>query len=324
MNADAATRRCGDTASPDSVSMPTSFAGVLVVDKPEGITSHDVVARVRKLFGTKRVGHAGTLDPMATGVLVLALGRATRVVEYLATSRKRYTAGVVFGVTTDTEDATGHVVSRTDADNLTESEVEAALRRFRGRIEQTPPMVSAVHHGGQRLYDLARQGIEVERKPRPVEIYSLELLSFRRGAQPEAYIDVECSAGTYIRTLAADIGEGLGCGAMMSSLRRTWSGGFGLDRALTLEELGERKEQGTLGETLHSIREALPDWPHVPLTEDQVRRIANGQSVDAPSGLAADRPVLLLDPAGAAVAVAQGKEGLLAPVKVFVGPPTSP
>lgn len=215
--------------------------GVLVIDKPAGITSHDVVDRLRRVLGTKRIGHAGTLDPMATGVLALCVDSATRVMETLSASTKEYVAGVRFGLTTDTLDTTGQTTGETDASSLTAEQVEAQLPAFRGAILQVPPMVSARHHQGRRLYDLAREGIEVEREARPVTISRLELTAFTPGSTPEAVLEIECSAGTYIRTLAADLGAAVGVGAAMSALRRTRSGSFALADALPLDAV-ERSE----------------------------------------------------------------------------------
>ena len=188
------------------------------------MTSHDVVGVARKLFRTKRVGHTGTLDPDATGVLVLCLGNATRLAEYLSAARKHYVADVVFGIETDSQDASGQVVAERDAAHLTQADVNAILPAFRGAIQQVPPMVSALHHEGQRLYDLARQGIMVERAARAVQIDELELTASIPGAHPTARLEITCSTGTYIRSLAADIGAAAGVGGMMQTLRRTWVG----------------------------------------------------------------------------------------------------
>ncbi len=215
--------------------------GVLVIDKPAGITSHDVVDRLRRVLGTKRIGHAGTLDPMATGVLALCIDSATRVMETLSASTKEYVAGVRFGLTTDTLDTTGLTTGEADASGLTAEQVEARLPAFRGLVLQVPPMVSARHHQGRRLYDLAREGVEVEREARPITISRLELTSFEPGPVPEAVLEIECSAGTYIRTLASDLGAAVGVGAAMSALRRTRSGSFTLADALPLEAV-ERTE----------------------------------------------------------------------------------
>lgn len=201
--------------------MTDSINGFLVVDKPASLTSHDVVAKVRRGTGIKKIGHAGTLDPMATGVLVLCLGYATRLSEYVMASTKVYNATVKFGVETDTYDADGHVTAEHDASHLTQEHIEAILPKFRGDILQIPPMYSAIQKNGKRLYDLARAGIEVEREPRPVTIYKLEIL---RWVWPQAVIEVTCSAGTYIRSLAHDFGEMLGVGGHLTSLRRVASG----------------------------------------------------------------------------------------------------
>jgi tRNA pseudouridine55 synthase len=285
------------------------------VDKPGGITSHDVVNRVRRIFGIKRVGHTGTLDPMATGVLVLCVGQATRIVEYLTADRKEYAAGVTFGVSTDSQDATGRVLRETDSSHLTRESIEAALGRFRGRIRQIPPMVSAVHHQGKRLYEIARQGGEVEREAREIEILRIELTGFESGVYPRTELRVECSTGTYIRTLASDIGDSLGVGAMLHSLRRTRAGAFTISGAVTLEEL--EGSEGSQWKLLAPVEDALTQWPRIPLTEDQVRAVIQGQSLRVPPE--GDGPHLLMAPTGRVIAVAEPRDGsLLAPVKVLV------
>jgi tRNA pseudouridine55 synthase len=246
--------------------------GILNVNKPSGPTSHDVVALIRKAARIKRVGHAGTLDPIATGVLIICLGNATRIVEYLMDWRKCYRATAVFGAETATEDATGEIVREADCSHLSREALEAVLPRFVGEILQTPPMVSAVHHEGQRLYELARAGKVVERAPRPVEIYSLSLVDFTPDTKPSATLDVECSKGTYIRTLCADIGKTLGCGAYMSALTRTAVGRFKLEDALSLDAI----EQGPIEDFLISIDDALANMPEVHISEEDEHRIANG------------------------------------------------
>ncbi len=210
--------------------------GVLILDKPDGVTSHDMVNRIRRLFGTRRVGHTGTLDPMATGVLVILIGRAAKASEYLASDRKQYVATLRLGLTTDSEDTTGTVL--TTSEHLpTHADLEAALPAFRGEILQTPPMYSALKQNGKKLVDLARQGIVVERTPRPITIHAL---TAEPTETPSDYIlSVDCSGGTYIRTLCADIGASLGCGGVMASLRRTEACGFSIKEAHTLAELEE-------------------------------------------------------------------------------------
>jgi tRNA pseudouridine55 synthase len=212
--------------------------GVIVVDKPSGMTSHDVVDEVRRRLDTRKVGHAGTLDPDATGVLLIGVGRATRFLAYAQRAPKRYRAIAVFGVTTTTQDATGEVVSSAPA-RVGEEEVRGALTEFVGEIEQVPPMVSAVKVGGERLYRKARRGEEVARAPRQVSVYSLDLVRFEEGDHPTATLEVHCSGGTFVRTLVHDLGERLGCGAHLGSLRRTEAGGFTEAEAVALELLDE-------------------------------------------------------------------------------------
>ncbi|MEN9595048.1 MAG: hypothetical protein RLY23_1531 [Actinomycetota bacterium] len=208
--------------------------GLVVVDKPSGWTSHDVVARMRRIFGQKRVGHAGTLDPDATGILLVGLGRATRLLKYVQETGKVYEGVVAFGIATDTLDAAGVELQR-EPMSFARADLESAKSRFIGDIEQIPPMVSAIKIGGKRLHELAREGIEVERPPRPVHISSIEISDFKDGPFPTAAITVACGSGTYIRTLAADLGTALGGYAHLQSLRRTFVGTFGLAEAHSLE-----------------------------------------------------------------------------------------
>lgn len=210
------------------------ISGVLVVRKHAGVTSHDIVNKVRRLWGTRRVGHTGTLDPMATGVLVVLIGRAAKASEYLVTDSKRYRARLRLGITTDTEDTTGAVLSTADA-LPSSAEVAAVLPQFHGKIQQIPPMYSALKVGGKKLVDLAREGIVIERQAREIEIFDLEM---ETTDVPTDYIlNVHCSGGTYIRTLCADIGAALGCGGAMAELERAETGGFTLEQAHTLDEL---------------------------------------------------------------------------------------
>jgi tRNA pseudouridine55 synthase len=212
--------------------------GVLVVDKPAGVTSHDVVDEVRRRLRTRRVGHAGTLDPDATGLLVVGVGRATRLLEYAQGGAKGYRATIVFGTATTTQDASGDPVERRPAAELERAAVEAALAGFVGDIDQVPPMVSALKVAGERLYAKARRGEEVERRPRRVTVHSVELLDWAPGPEPRATVEVVCSPGTYVRTLAHDLGARLGTGAHLSALRRTSSSGFTEDEAVPLDEVG--------------------------------------------------------------------------------------
>ncbi len=209
-------------------------SGVLIVNKHAGVTSHDIVGKIRRLYGTRRVGHTGTLDPMATGVLVVLVGRAAKASEYLASDRKRYRATLRLGLTTDTEDTTGSVLS-TSQQLPSADEVQACLAQFRGKIKQIPPMYSALKVGGKKLVDLAREGQIIERQPREIEIFSLTATP--TDVPCDYILDVHCSGGTYIRTLCADIGATLGCGGAMASLLRTETGGFAIETAHTVDEL---------------------------------------------------------------------------------------
>jgi len=210
--------------------------GFLLIDKAGGWTSHDVVSKCRGILDERRIGHAGTLDPMATGLLVLGVGRATRLIRYIQEGIKTYVATVAFGIATDTLDADGAILSR-EPMSFGPDELEAAAARFVGPISQIPPMVSAVRVGGRRLYELAREGIEVERAPRPVEIHSIEVLEFAPGPYPEIEISVTCGSGTYIRTLADDLAQSLGGRAHLTALRRTSIGRRSVDAAITVENL---------------------------------------------------------------------------------------
>lgn len=288
--------------------------GILVVDKPFGMTSHDVVDEVRRLAGIRKVGHAGTLDPMATGVLVLCLGQATGVVEYLMDSDKVYEARVRLGVTTDTHDAKGTVTS-TSKVNVTKEEVHKALTFFVGRIQQVPPMYSALKHHGMPLYELARRGITVERKPRSVEVQEIELLDW---SPPLFTMKVSCSRGTYIRALARDIGELLGCGAHLTRLTRLASGRFTLDEAVTLEELAQAFAQGRWKEFLHPLDEALLDFPVMIVDTETESRIRHRQQVE---GEASSSPCRAYFATGKLVAILEydSQTGLWQPRKVFTG-----
>lgn len=252
--------------------------GIFNLNKPIGMTSHDVVARVRRLTHQRRVGHAGTLDPAASGVLPLCLGQATRVAEYLSESGKRYRATVVLGVVTDTYDAEGDVI-RTAPVDVTREEAQGALAGFLGPQMQLPPLYSAIKRAGQPLYKLARAGVEVQLQPRPVEIYTLDLIDWQ---PPALTVDVECSKGTYIRSLAYDLGERLGCGAHLGGLVRLRSGPFTLDESLTLEELARALEDGTWQQYLYAPDEALLDRLAVIVGPETEKRILLGQDMAYP------------------------------------------
>lgn len=236
--------------------------GVLLIDKPQGLTSHDVVGRVRKLYGTRRVGHTGTLDPLATGVLVLLVGRAAKAAEYLTAHDKCYEAVLRLGITTDTEDITGEILT-TSANIPSKSEVENAAMHYRGSYLQTPPMYSALKVNGQKLLDLARRGLEIEREAREVKIHTLNLTPTEK--DEDYTLEVHCSSGTYIRTLCADIGRDLGCGGAMAALRRTRVNAFSLESCCTLDELESLTEQERLNRLL-PIEQLFADLPTVRLS----------------------------------------------------------
>ena len=237
--------------------MQDELSGVLIVNKHAGVTSHDIVGKIRRLFGTRRVGHAGTLDPMATGVLVVLIGRAAKAVEYLASDSKRYRALLRLGLTTDTEDTTGTVLTTSDAIPDFEA-LQGILPSFCGKIQQIPPMYSALKVGGKKLVDLARQGQVVERKPREIEVFSL--VATPTESKTDYVLDVACSGGTYIRTLCADIGASLGCGGAMAALERREACGFSIEQAHSIAEIEEMtiEERATLLCPVESVFASLP------------------------------------------------------------------
>ena len=263
------------------VDVRNAISGVLVVDKPVGMTSHDVVQVIRKGTNIRRAGHTGTLDPRASGVLVILIGPAVRLSEYVSASDKRYQAILRLGATTDTYDADGQVLRSRPVDNITEEQFETELATFVGEIEQVPPPYSAVKIHGRKAYEMAREGEEVELAPRKIKVYSLELLEW---APPEAVIDVYCSSGTYVRSLAHDLGEKLGCGAHLVGLRRTKSGRFTLRDAVPLRKLREAFENNNWYQHLIPAAEALSDWPAVELTEEEVDLIRHGHRIPAAAG----------------------------------------
>lgn len=235
--------------------------GVLLIDKPPGLTSHDVIYKVRKAYGTRRVGHTGTLDPMATGVLVVLVGRAAKACEYVAHDEKEYIATLRLGITTDTEDTSGNILTKADAASIPSAEkVIDAVRKFEGEIYQVPPMYSALKVDGQKLCDLARQGKIVERKPRPVTVFDIE--ATRTESTADYVLRVRCSGGTYIRTLCADIGSALGVGGAMASLRRTETGGFPIEKCYTLDELPSFDREKLLS-ILLPVESLFADLPSV-------------------------------------------------------------
>ena len=253
--------------------------GIVIVDKPQGWTSQDVTARLRRVFNTRRIGHGGTLDPMATGVLPVFVGRATRGVEFFEHAEKTYETVLRLGLTTDTEDISGTVLSEQDA-FVTGEELEAVLQKFRGEIMQVPPMYSALKINGQKLVDLARKGKEVERQPRPITIHELTLLGMEADG---IHLRVRCSKGTYIRTLCKDIGEALGCGGCMAALRRVTAGEYTIEESVPLQTLLETEEPE---QYLRPVDSMFRNCPAVTLTEKQELRCRNGNSfsISLPDG----------------------------------------
>lgn len=252
--------------------------GILVIDKPKEFTSFDVIAVVRRITGQRKAGHTGTLDPNATGVLPVLLGSATKVQDLILNHNKTYEAKFSLGLTTDTLDIWGEVVSRCVSHHKKADLIEI-LPVFTGEIEQIPPMFSAVQKNGQRLYDLARKGIEVEREARKVTVYRLELLNFDEETQ-EGRLLVECSKGTYIRTIIDDIGKRLGCGAVMTELRRTEACGFSLDDSITLDKAKQLAQNGELRKYVRSVESMFAQCGYVAVTDSQAKRFSNGGALD--------------------------------------------
>lgn len=261
----------------DNFNVKDSISGVLVVDKPVGMTSHDVVQAIRSGTNIRRAGHTGTLDPRASGVLVVLIGPAVRLSQYVSASDKRYQAIIELGTSTDTYDGDGEVTGRSPVD-ITVEEFETALKGFVGEIEQKPPSFSAIKVGGRKAYEMARNGEEVELEPRKINVYSLELLEWD---PPEAVVDVNCSSGTYVRSLANDLGEILGCGANLVGLRRTKSGQFALRDAVPLRKLQEAFTAGDWYKYLIPAAEALSDWPSIELSFEQVDEVKHGHRITA-------------------------------------------
>lgn len=261
------------------ISVGDYMTGILILNKPEGFTSFDAVAKARRIMGEKKCGHSGTLDPMATGVMTVLFGGATRFCELLPDHNKEYIARLKLGIITDTLDITGKVLETRAVRTGKEDFIKTA-KQFTGEITQLPPMYSAVSVNGQRLYDLARQGIEVERPERKVTVYSLDVLSCNEETN-EYEISVSCSSGTYIRTLIADIGEKLGCGAVMTALKRTKANGFSLAEAVSMDELIRKGEEGCARDLIMPLEKALEAYPAVKVTQAQAKRFHNGGELSA-------------------------------------------
>ena len=281
--------------------------GIVIIDKPQGWTSQDVTARLRRVFNTKRIGHGGTLDPMATGVLPVFVGRATRGVEFFEHAEKIYEATLRLGITTDTEDITGTVLQEREV-SISEKEFMDILPKFRGKIQQIPPMYSALKVNGQKLYELARKGKEVERKPREIEIHELTCLEFSGNT---ARLRVHCSKGTYIRTLCKDIGEALGCGGCMAALRRVSAGEYAIEEAVPLETL---LETDTPEEYLRPVDSMFRNHPSVTLTEKQETRCRNGNAF---SLAIADGVYRAYGKNGEFLALSRVENGIMSTIKSF-------
>lgn len=285
-------------------------SGIIIIDKPMDWTSMDVCAKLRGILKEKRVGHGGTLDPMATGVLPVFVGQATRAVEFAEKGKKEYVAGLRLGLVTDTQDVTGTALERCEP-AVSREMLAAVLHRFTGEILQIPPMYSAIKIGGKKLYEIARKGGEVERAPRPITIFELELLE--QTGPAEFTLRCLCSKGTYIRTLCHDIGQALGCGGCMSSLRRTMAAGFTLSQAVSLEDVQERGAALLMPTDTYFL-----EYPAFRLsTERQERRCRNGNPVDAPA--CPDGTVRVYGRAGDFLCLSQASDGVLTSVKNFFG-----
>lgn len=292
--------------------------GILNINKAKGMTSHDVVAKVRKLLQQKRVGHAGTLDPAASGVLPICIGMGTRVAEYLSESGKAYQAEITFGVVTDTYDAEGTIIRTANPANLTLTQIEEALPSFLGPQMQLPPRYSAIKIQGQAAYKRVRSGEEITLEPRPVTFYRLEIMAWH---PPQLTLAVECSKGTYIRSLAYDLGERLGCGAYLSALIRTRSGPFQLSQSASLEQLAEVCAQGTIAEYVFPIDSALQQYPALQLDATTLEHVLHGNAFhsDGPDQQPSANLARIYDSEGhlLAIAIWNAEQRIWQPKKVF-------
>ncbi|MEU9022130.1 tRNA pseudouridine(55) synthase TruB [Actinomadura sp. NPDC048394] len=287
-------------------------SGLVIVDKPADWTSHDVVGKMRRLAKTRRVGHAGTLDPMATGVLVLGVGKATRLLGHLALTEKGYDATIRLGESTNTDDAEGEITATVSAASVADEALHAGIAALTGPIEQVPPQVSAIKVNGQRAYKMARKGEEVELAARPVTVHEFRVLDVRRhGEVIDVDASVACSSGTYIRALARDLGAALGCGGHLTALRRTRVGPYDLAMARTLDQLGEKLEILPMAEAVAAV------FPRRDVSEDDARKVAHGGRLAA-AGLGPG-PVGVFAPDGTLLALVEEQGKLAKPLAVFVG-----
>ncbi|MDI6704084.1 MAG: tRNA pseudouridine(55) synthase TruB [bacterium] len=295
--------------------------GVLSINKLKGITSHDVVQKVRRILAIKRVGHTGTLDKYATGVLIVLIGKATKISQFLKSDTKEYEASLKLGITTSTQDAWGEVLGEEDCSKIEVEDVKRVLDKFKGELEQTPPIFSAIHVGGRRSYELARCGEKVEHHPRKVIIYEIEMTNFKKKRFPELSIRVVVSPGTYIRKLCEDIGQALGVGAHLTSLNRTRNGPFKILSSITLQELEEAKRCDKLMEVICTMDKALSNFPAVEIMDRDIGAIINGQAVysnriDLKEGLAKIRsPYSQL--LGIGKVYKDGKKTVIKPFRIF-------
>ena len=284
--------------------------GILLIDKPPLWTSNDVVSKLKGVLKERRIGHSGTLDPLATGLLAVFAGRATRAVSFAESHDKRYTAALRLGLRTDTQDISGNVISKGQTD-VKDEELDRVLSCFVGEIEQTPPMYSAVRVNGKRLYELARKGIEVERKPRKITVYSIE----RKGRESgDIVLDIKCSKGTYIRTLCSDIGEMLGCGACMSALRRTEAGMFSVENAYTLDEVIREAEIGDVSALLLPTETIFSEYERITVSASAEAKVRNGNPV---SFSAPDGTYRVCSQQGEFLALGKCEDGIMKTIKSF-------
>lgn len=288
--------------------------GIIVINKPQGKTSHDMVSFVRRLTGIKKVGHTGTLDPMATGVLPICIGKATKAADMLTDSDKAYRTQMVLGATTDTQDATGKILTERQV-AVTEDNIKDAVSQFIGEILQIPPMFSAVKKDGKKLYELARRGISVEREPRRVKIYDIRIMEIDL-ENNTVTLDVSCSKGTYIRALCEDIGEGLGCGAYMKSLVRTKSAGFTLSDSFTADELSEMKDKGALESALLPLDGIFKAYDSIQLDALSAKKVKNGMRIRVKNAQN-EKTYRIYDENGAFLCISECKNGELILKKAF-------
>ena len=304
------------TIFPNLVMTPNAISGLLNLNKPMGITSHDVVQRVRRILGTKKVGHTGTLDPMATGVLVICVGQATRLIEYLLPGKKIYQAGITLGQSTDTYDAEGDVTATHDPSQVTQTDFIHSLEPFIGEIQQIPPAFSAIKQNGVPLYKLARQGKNVSSPARNVQIYSIEILKFEN---PLVEVKVTCGSGTYIRSLAHDVGNALGVGAHLSALTRIQNGEWRIEDAISLDELERAAQSGHLADVIVSKERTMAHMPKITLSPENEKRALQGQRIPLDTAPDVETDIAAFNTAGQLIAMLCPREpGLFKPRKVFL------